>query len=376
MSRRETREVAVIGAGVTGLAIARRLRALGLSVVVVERSGIAAGASGVQPGGVRQQWGTAVNCRLARESARFYRDAEANLETGLELGFRPCGYLFLAHTPAVLERFARNVAVQQELGIPSRVVSGAEAAEILPGLQADGLAGASWCPEDGYFDRPQSVVEAFAAGTDVVVGEVLSIERDGGGWALRLGGGGETRADAVVVAAGAGSRGLLAPLGVELPIEREARFLFYSDPISERLLEPLVISAERHFAAKHLGNGRVLASDLAAAGDPERGRAEWRETVRAAVRELLPILEYVGFPILTGGEYDVTPDRQAILGELPGLDGLLIAAGFSGHGFMLAPAVSRIIAEAIAGGPRDEALAILDPARFEEGRPVPEPAVI
>jgi sarcosine oxidase subunit beta len=360
----------------TGLAIARRLRALGLSVTVLEQTGIASGASGVQPGGVRQQWGTAVNCRLARESARFYQEAEENLETQLELGFRACGYLFLAHTPAVLEQFERNVAVQHELGIPSRVVSAEEAAEILPGLQSDGLAGAAWCQEDGYFDRPQSVVEAFAAGTDVVIDEVLSIERDGAGWALRLFGGRETRTDVVVIAAGADSRGLLASLGVELPIEREPRFLFYSTPISERLLEPLVISPERYFAAKQLGNGRVLASDLRATGDPERNEPGWRATVRAASRELLPILEYVDYPILTGGDYDVTPDRQAILGELPELDGLWVAAGFSGHGFMLAPAVARIVADAIAGAPRDEALAVLDPARFEEGRLVPEPAVI
>ena len=89
---------------------------------------------------------------------------------------------------------------------------------------------------------------------------------------------------------------------------------------------------------------------------------------------LLPALEYVTFPQLVEGFYDVTPDHQAILGEVR--PGLWVAAGFSGHGFMLAPAVGRILAEAIALGREDEALRVLDPRRFAEGRLLPEPQVV
>ncbi len=86
------------------------------------------------------------------------------------------------------------------------------------------------------------------------------------------------------------------------------------------------------------------------------------------------MLEYVSLPSLVGGTYDVTPDHQAILGHVR--DNVWVAAGFSGHGFMLAPAVGRILAEAILDGTQDEALNVLDAARFAEGRLVPEPQVV
>jgi sarcosine oxidase subunit beta len=365
--------VAVIGAGVIGLAIARELRDRGVRATVLERTAVGAGASGVQPGGVRQQWGTPIACRLARESAAFWADADARLGSPVALGFRRCGYLFAAHSEAALARLEANVAVQNAEGVPSRIVPPELAAELVPGLRASALTGAAWCGDDGYFDRPQSVVEAFASGLEVRIAAVEAVRRDGGGWRLDLAGGEAVRADAVVVAAGAETAALLRPLGVDLPIEREDRYLFLSRPIRERLLEPLVVSAERRFAAKQLGDGRVLASDLAARGDPEGQRAGWRATIRAGVDELLPALEFVSFPVLVRGEYDVTPDHQPLLG--PVRDGLHVAAGFSGHGFMIAPAVARILGGAVLSED-DEALAVLDVRRFAENRPVPEPQLV
>jgi sarcosine oxidase subunit beta len=119
----------------------------------------------------------------------------------------------------------------------------------------------------------------------------------------------------------------------------------------------------------------VLASDLGATGDPESDAPAWRRNVRAVISELLPMLEYVDLDVIASGAYDVTPDRQPILGPLDGHDGLHVAAGFSGHGFMIAPAVGRMIAAAVAGE-RDTVLDILDSRRFREGRTVPEPQVI
>lgn len=368
-------DLLVVGGGVVGLAVARAARERGASVAVLERSGIASGQSGIQPGGVRQQWGTEVTIRLARESAAFYARADDVLPFPLPLGFRRCGYLFAAHSELALERLAANVVVQHRCGVPSRVVAPAELAELVPGLEVSTIVGGTWCGEDGYFDRPRSVVEAFSVGLDLRIAEVEALRRDRGVWHARTQAG-DVAAAQVVVAAGVDSRTLLAPLGVDLPVRHEDRYLFLSEPLRERLLEPLVVSAERRFAAKQLADGRVLASDLGATGDAETGAPLWRANIRSVIGELLPVLEYVDFSVLAHGRYDVTPDRQPVLGPVPGHDGLLLAAGFSGHGFMIAPAVGRIVAAAAAGDPPDPALATLDLARFADGRQVPEPQVV
>ena len=209
------------------------------------------------------------------------------------------------------------------------------------------VVGGAWCDEDGYFDRPQSIVEAFGALFDVQLEEVSDV--DG------------LDADAVVVATGVDTRRLLP----ELPIRAEPRSLFFSDPIGERLLEPLVVSAERSFAAKQLADGRLLASDL---------REGSRTNVRSGFEELLPRLVYVSLPVLVEGLYDVTPDHQPIVGRVR--ERVWVAAGFSGRGFMQAPAVGRIVAESVLGAGTDPVLSVFDAARFGEGRLVPEPGVV
>jgi glycine/D-amino acid oxidase-like deaminating enzyme len=352
-------DVAVVGAGVAGLAVARELAERGRRVAVLEREGIGAGASGVQPGGVRQQWGTHVACRLARESVAFWREAETRLRARVPLTLRRSGYLFVARSQETLDRLAANVALQHEEGVPSRIVEPAEAAELVPGLVAEAIAGGAWCAEDGYFDRPQAVVEAFADGLDVRRATVETLHG--------------LQADAIVVAAGAETKALLATIGVDVPIEPEDRYLFFSEPIRERLLEPLVVAPELAFAAKQLADGRVLASDLGARGDDAARRERWRANVRAASDALLPQLTHVSYPLLVRGVYDVTPDHQPILG--PVADGVHVAAGFSGHGFMIAPAVARIVADAVEGI-RDPVLDILGAERFAAGRLVPEPQLV
>jgi sarcosine oxidase, subunit beta len=340
-------DVVVVGAGIVGLSIAFHLAERGATVKVVDRAGIGAGASGMQPGGVRQQWGTRVNCVLAQESLRFYADAVERLRMRVDPGFRNCGYLFLAHSEHALERLHENVVLQNSLGVRSLIVSPAEAAELVPGLEVSTVVGGAWNDEDGYFDRPQSLVEAFGELANIEIVDIADVE--------------ELSAAAVVVAAGADTARLLP----ELPISSERRDLFFSDPIHERLLEPLIVSPERAFAAKQLADGRMLASDL---------NAGERASVRRAFEELLPRLVFVTLPTLVEGVYDVTPDHQPILGQVR--DGVWAAAGFNGRGFMVAPAVGRIMAEAVLGQARDPLLDVLHAKRFAEGRLVPEPSVV
>jgi sarcosine oxidase, subunit beta len=375
-------DVAIVGAGVTGLSTAFELseRRAG-KVVVYERRGVNAGASGVQPGGVRQQWSTAINCRIVRKSLQFYRDVDERLQPRVSTGFRECGYLFVAHTAETLARLTRDVEVQNDVGVPSRMIRADEAAEIAGGLDPSGILGGSFCREDGYFDRPQAVVEAYAAaairnGVEIEIAEVAAIAPSGDGWRVSFSNGSSTLAAQVVVAAYVDTPALVSPLGIELPIRREDKYMFASDPVAERLLEPLVIAPDRRFAAKHLADGRVIASDLAASGDPDEGVERWRTTVRATIRELLPILEYVALPLLVAGVYDTTPDNQAIVGPAPGYGGLFLAAGFSGHGFMMAPAVGAGLAAAVLGERDDDLLAPLAADRFARGELVPESQVV
>lgn len=365
---RRVADVAIVGAGITGLSLAWQVAQRGRSVFIAEREGVGAGASGIQPGGVRQQWSTRVNCELARESAAFYRDLSSTIAPRANPRLEPCGYLFLAHTEEELARLECGVVLQNECEVPSELVTPAGAGELVPGLRVEEIVGAAYCAEDGYFDKPQAVVEGFAAaavglGAELSRMDVVDLRPAEGAWELIPSGNGEpVSAYQVVVAAGYDSPAVVSGLGIELPITKEARYLFLSDPIKERLLEPLVVSVERSFAAKQLADGRVLASDLAARGDLEAGRVHWRRNVERNVETLVPILQFVSFPLLLEGFYDVTPDHQPIIGRVSEWDGLWVAAGFSGHGFMLAPAIARRLAGAICD--EDDAL----PDDFSYGR--------
>jgi sarcosine oxidase subunit beta len=375
-------EIAIVGAGITGLSIAWQLARRGAGPIkIYDGSGVGSGATGLQPGGVRQQWGTPLACAMAREAYSFYKDVDRLLEPAVAPNLDPCGYLFLAETQAELDVLRARVVVQRAAGVPSEILKPDRAGELVPGLAADAIIGAAYCAEDGYFDRPQAVVAATAAsawrmGVSLVGAHVVSIHHDGDGWRLELADGSTWLAGRVIVAAAQETATLLRPLGVELPIQREVRYLFYSDPVRERLLEPLVISNERHFAAKQLRDGSVLASDLNASGDPDADKTHWYSHIRRTITDLVPILEYVSFPVMVEGFYDVTPDAQPILGQVSGHEGLFVAAGMNGRGFMMAPTIGRFIAAAVCGDADGDPLVALSVDRFDGRTLIPERQIV
>lgn len=374
-------DVAIVGAGITGLSAAWHLTQRGLTVAAFDGTGIGSGATAVQPGGVRQQWGTEVACRMAREAYAFYNEIGERLAPAVDPALTACGYLFVARGEEELAAQRQRLELQHQLGIPSREVTPDEAGALVEGLDTSAMIGGVWCDQDGYFDRPLAVVGAFADaaardGATFVDRRVERIARDGEGWRLELAGGEAARAGAVVVAAAWDTPQLLAPLGVELPIEREPKYLFYSDPIRERLLEPLVVVPELHFAAKQLADGSVLASDLGGGSRPGESKEDWHRNVRRAITATLPILEYVSFPVLVEGFYDVTPDRQPVLGPIEGHDGLFVAAGLNGRGLMMAPTIGRVIADGVTTGSMEAWMSALSPSRFADGTLTPELQVV
>jgi sarcosine oxidase subunit beta len=287
---------------------------------------------------------------MAKDAFAFYEGFPTRYETRAQAQLEHCGYLFVAQRQESLARLEDNVTLQRSVGVPSQTLTSDQAIELVPSLNPDQILGGSYSAVDGYFDRPQAVVEAFAelvirGGGRIEIANVCGLRRAGRSWLLDTADGASHGSDVMIVATGYDAPDLLRPCGFELPIVREPRFLFYSEHVAERLLEPLVIAVDHGLAAKHLADGRVLASDLHAIGEPAHNQTAWRKRIREVVVDLLPILEYVSLPILAAGYYDMTPDGQPIVDVLE--DGLWVAAGFSGHGFMVAPAVGDMIASAL-----------------------------
>jgi sarcosine oxidase, subunit beta len=362
-----TADVAIIGGGVIGCAIAWELTRRGITdVVLFERGSLAGGATGICPGGIRQQFAGESDCLLAQRSLRFYERINDILDPESPFTFERSGYLFLADSDGLVAQFRQNVAMQNRLGIPSRVLAPADIAALLPDLHLEGVAGGAFCAEDGFLEDCHGVTNVFARrardrGSRVLFEEVASLERAGSAWELRSTGG-RLQASTVVLAAGADSVSLGRTIGLHLPITPERRRLAYTEPSPRQTMLPLVVALERRFAGKQLLHGVFYLGwlDETAADDD----LTFIEQALTAGATLLPELAELPVRRVLGGIYDSTPDHRPVLGQVPGLEGLHLAVGFSGHGFMIAPAVAEMICAEIEGAPGDLPLGAFSLQRF------------
>jgi sarcosine oxidase subunit beta len=364
-----TADVVIIGGGVIGCSVAYHLAQIGVQdVLLLERESLASGATGIALGGIRQQFAGEADCLLAQRSMRFWERINDILEPEHPFRFERTGYMFLADSNEVLQEFRRNVTMQNRLGIPSQLVSREDIAELIPQLRTDSLAGGSYCAEDGFLEDCHGVTvqlmrRAAENGARALYQTVTSIERSGNRWRTHTNQG-ICESVHLVLAAGPDSVAIAEGVGVELPITREQRRFAFSTPHEEHVLTPLIISPEKGFVAKQLTEGVLFFGWMRETADDDDG--VFVERALEAGVPLLPMLNDLPIRRVIHGIYDSTPDHRPILGGVPGVDHLWVAAGFSGHGFMIAPAVGELIAGAVIGQKGEQALPPFSLARFAQ----------
>lgn len=376
-------DVIIVGAGIIGCSIAHFLSEKGCTnVLVIDKGGIASDVTGFCPGGVRQQWGTEINCIMSRESTKFFKEINKRLEPEYEIKFREVGYLYTFHSESALANYRESVKLQNQLNIPTKIISPLEAKEIIPGINEDSFLAASFCETDGFADDAYHVTNSFAnaakrKGVKFITDDVLSIEtKNDEVIGVNCGTHGFIGCDKIVNAAGLGSKKLAATANIDLPITFEKRRILYTNRVEQRVLEPLLVSFEKGFAAKQLTDGTLYCSYIGADLTPPYSMFDFQEKSAEVGLELFPPLELFEFRTHLDGVYDSTPDHQAILGEDDDVKGYYQAVGMSGHGFMMSPAIGEAVASTVLGKKPEIDISLLNGRRIKENKLIKEPSVV
>jgi sarcosine oxidase subunit beta len=381
----KTAEVVIIGGGISGCSIAYNLAKKGIkNVVIIEKQYLASGATGRCGAGVRQQWGTEMNCRLAMESIKFFEKANEVLEYDGDIEFKQGGYLIVASTEKEDKQFKKNIQLQKSLGIPVNYLTPNEAKEIVPYLNTEGLISATYCPKDGHLN-PFLATDAYAKAAKrlgvkiYTFTEVIGIKtRAGKIYSVITDKGDEIFTRIVVNAAGGYSKKVAEMAGIELPVYSERHQILVTEPVEE-IQGPMVMSFSLNIYCQQTPHGSFLMGR----GDPNEPKDlritsswEFLDEMCKTVTKLLPPLGELRIIRQWAGLYNITPDKQPILGSVKELEGFYLAVGFSGHGFMLAPMTGLLIAEEIVGEQTTIPIEVLNKDRFDRGELVLEPSVV
>jgi sarcosine oxidase subunit beta len=361
-------DVVVVGGGVIGLSTAYHLARSGVTdVVLVEKDELGSGSTCKAAGGVRAQFSDAVNIELGLRSLRTFETFRDEL--GQEIDLRQVGYLFLLDRPEDVALFEKSVSLQNELGVPSRMLEVAEAKRRSPLVSTDGLLAAAYSPSDGHC-TPESVVLGYATAarrhgaTIVRHTTVEGIERDGSTIVGVRTTSGSIATGTVVCAAGPWSAEVGAMVGVELPVTPERREIVVTEPVPGLDPEtPFTIDFATTFYFHAEGPGLLMGMS-----DPE--------LLPAAVERRTPALRDVGIASGWAGLYENTPDHNALIGEAEGVSRFLYATGFSGHGFLMGPAVGEVVRDLYHGRRPVVDVSTLDVRRFGESGARPEHNIV
>jgi sarcosine oxidase, subunit beta len=373
-------DVLIVGAGVIGSSIAFHLARAGAGrVALVERGAVCSGNTRKSGALVRMHYTNEPEARMALASLPYFQHWSEIV--GGDCGFRKTGFALLVG-PENVERLHRNVARLRAIGVNTRSLMPDELRELQPSLRMDGLGAAAYEPDSGYAD-PIATTLAFAErarqlGVDLRQDTAVTAIRTVGGRVAGL----ETsrgRLDApiVVCAANTWSPRLLETAGIRLDLWcRRGQVAFYDRPAALPTEQLVLIDTAFGVYTRPAGPDAVLGGMTALTGenpeDPDRYDEavdrDFPSATRDRLARRLPALREARFARGQAGLYDMSPDTRAILDRVPEVEGLYLAAGFSGTGFKKAPAVGACMAELItAGRARTVDLSPFRYTRFAEG---------
>ena len=373
--------IVIIGGGIVGTSIAYHLakRGAGRDVVLLEKQRLASGTTAAAVGGIRSQFSTEINIQFSLESVRFWRRWEE--EIGTPLDYREDGYIFLAQTDDEAATFERNIALQNRMGVASRLLTPDEAVALVPGMFVDDIKAFAYHEHDGRA-TPHEATMGYAKrareggvriregvtvnGIDVRSGRARAVETDSG----------TIDCEIVVNTAGPWS-GLVGKMaGVDVPVKPYRREIFISEPFD--LLPrhfPNVIDLHVGWYFWREGAG-ILMSGMKDSHSSFATHVNWDGLAHVAefATHRHPALARASFGKRAyAGLYDVSPDDHAILGKTA-IDGFYVACGFSGHGFQHSPGTGRVMAELLLDDRTTGIdIAPLSLERFATGRLLREP---
>lgn len=371
--------VVIVGGGVIGVSAAFHLAEAGVAgVLLLESGSLGSGSTSKAAGGVRAQFSDRVNIEMGLRSLEAF--GAFGTRPGGEIDLHRVGYLFLLDDPATVAAFEGNVALQNELGVPSRIIGPGEAAELSPLISTDGLLAAAYCPADGHC-TPEAVVLGYATaaralGARLVTGTPVTGITAGPGATFEVRTSRQAiRAETVICAAGAWSERVGSWVGTRLPVTPLRRQIVVTEPVPglpRRL--PMTIDFSTTFYFHREGPGLLIGMS-----DPEETpgfRLEasdgWLPRLAEAMTRRAPGLADCGIASGWAGLYEVTPDHNGLIGETAPAGRFLYATGFSGHGFLMAPAVGEVLRDLYLGRTPAVDVSPLDAGRFAAGGARPE----
>ena len=383
---RKTADIVIIGGGVSGVATGYFLMKNGAkNVLLLERSYLTSGATGRCGAGIRQQWGSEVNCILSKFSCEFFERADEELQLPGGVEFHQGGYLMLITTEKELEQSKANVGLQNSLGIKSRMLAPEEAREIAPLVDASKLLGAAYHEKDGHlnpFRTTAAFAEAFKRlGGEIHTGvEVTGIIRENGRAAGVETSKGRVLAPAVASCVAGHTERIAQMAGARIPVHSERHNILVTEPV-ESALTAMLMSFSLNFYCQQTPLHGSFIMGRTCEGQPRDLRvtsdSSFLEKMSKTIVAIMPRLGGLRILRQWAGLYNMSPDKHQICDELPELPGLYVAAGFSGHGFMMSPATGTAMAEMILGLAPTLPWKKLGLARFRQGGELlVEPSVV